>query len=331
MVDVLRKLPVEIQQMIWEYIAAVEDRILTIDHSARPSKRNSNSRNRFVREKSPVLLHICPESRYWALSRYSSFFRPPPIKPWKYPEPCTIRSLEKACRYVGVPNYRGSKKEMEKKLTEYLNSRQGTQGTVLSKLSNKTIHRWGFVPVPVYFDPSVDTLCLSLYDSLSFLPPLYNPTHSPDFPKLRKLAFVLQKCISIGPIAPYERRPRIYGFYDYPRQDGYSTRDIRRWQLPDLQRLSLVIVQNCEVFRIEMDDENLLEPGEWSYSLVPPCYDFKDEMGPVCTGVLWKIKLAKEEGKCLMQLAVNWAPDFLVWEAHKLEIYEEDESSFGYS
>ena len=71
----LQKLPGEIRAMIWDYVLAEnERRIITIDHST-PLELNENLRSH-IQELVAVILHICHESRQFALAKYGLKFPP---------------------------------------------------------------------------------------------------------------------------------------------------------------------------------------------------------------------------------------------------------------
>lgn len=299
---------------------------MTVDHSTQPFKRNIHKRKKFVRENPPILLHICQESRQLALSQYGSFFRLPPPPVWNYTGPRTYLAYDAICQYVGVPNYRGSKEKMEQRLINHVNNHQATRTVVFKKLLNST-HGWGFVPVPQWFDPTVDVLLLKLHFELGFQKALWQPKQSPEFSELQKLALVLERF----PSPYYESSAQILRLLMgiHLQQSAAHDQDIQLWHWAELQQISLIVLRNGEVFRIEMDDTGLLKEGQWSYSLAPASDNFKEEIGSSWSGVLWKVTLAKEEGKCLAQVAVKWKPDFRVWECHKMEIYKDDETAFS--
>ena len=328
MTDFQHALPTEIRLMIWKYVGVAEQRVVTVDHSTQPFKRNIHKRKKFVRENPPILLHICQESRQLALSQYGSFFRLPPPQIWNYTGPRTYLAFDAICRYVGVPNYRGSKGEMEQRLTNHVNIHQATSGVVFKKLLNSA-HGWGLVPVPQWFDPAVDILLLRLHFGFEFQKVLWQPKQGPEFSKLRKLAMVLERFHSTYYASPAQILRMLMGIH--LQQSAAHDQDVQLWHWPELQQISLIVLQNGEVFRIEMDDTGLLKGGQWSYSLAPASDDFKEEMGSSWSGVLWKVTLAKEEGKSLAQAAIRWKPDFRVWECHKMAIYKDDETAFSAS
>ena len=302
--------------MIWEYVGVAELRVVVVDHCSPPFKRLIRRRRKFVRERPPILLRVCQESRELALSTYRPFLRlPAPV--WSYMGPRTSSHLQSICKYAGVPDYFGSKLAMEEKLTSYVNYHQNEGGVQFRQVLTHG-HGWCLVPIPQWFDPRVDILLLKLRYGTRFQKNLWNPKQSPEFSKLRKIGWVLEIFQIPWRTSPaVQNRTMIFG--QHPQHDGDSM-DICLWHLPELREINLLMLRYREVFRIEMDDKGLLKAGQWAYSLAPPSDDFKEEMGSSWSGVLWNVTLAKEEGKCLMQAAARWSPYFRLWDQQKVQI-----------
>jgi hypothetical protein len=324
-----QQLPTEIRLMIWKYVGMAEPRVVAVDHSTAPFKSNIHKRKLFVREKPPILLHICQESRQLALSQYGSFFRLPPPQAWTYTGPRTSKALNAICHYVGVPKYRGSKIEMEKRLTDHVNHHQAKIGLRFKKILKKD-HGWGLVPVPRWLNPAVDTLLLKLRFGLKFQEALWHPRQTSEFPKLRKIALVIEylQRTRFGSSALDHIQKMLNGVHLQQSAKPDLDPDARLWYLPELHQISIIALRNREVFQIEVDDTGLLKAGQWAYSLAPPSEGFKEEMDSPPSGVLWKVTLAKEDRKCLVQLALNWAPNLRVWESQKVGIYTANETAF---
>jgi hypothetical protein len=86
--------------------------------------------------------------------------------------------------------------------------------------------------------------------------------------------------------------------------------------LPNLQELSFLLLYYGEVMTITMDDEGLLEAGQWAFSLNVASKEFEKEVGKKSSAVTWRVILGgdNKEEKGLWQLAAEWEPskDWLV-------------------
>lgn len=314
-------IPIEIRLMIWDHVD--DQRVVTIDHLTLPLKRNVDQRRKFIRESVPTTLHICQESRQMALKKYGTFFSM--LQPvWSYTGVRKHRDLEAICQYVGMPNYKGSKDEMEKRLTEYVNKRQAEGSAILKKVV-RSAHGWALVPLPQWLDPRADTLLLRPRYGLCFMDAIWQLRCSSHLSSLRSLGLVVHDYYGFSALAP-----------DLAYVGGsHSQCEVQRqlpggfWHLPQLQKLDLIVSQYCEVIRFQIDDKGLLKEGQWSYSLAPSSDDYKEEIGARWSGMLWNVTIGKTDGKSLTQVISKWKPRLDAWIAQKRDIQQKGQDNFG--
>jgi hypothetical protein len=135
----LHRLPPEIRLMIWKYVDS-KPRVVTIDH-ATELEPVEKSRLR-VQETMPLTLHICQESRFYAMRRYCSTFLQAPT--WSYTG--SPRYIKRLCWTFGVKQL-GSNAETIKKIEDLVNNRQVETGQVCKKHGPRS-WSWGFVQQP---------------------------------------------------------------------------------------------------------------------------------------------------------------------------------------
>lgn len=93
-----------------------------------------------------------------------------------------------------------------------------------------------------------------------------------------------------------------------------------------LQSVTLLLRDNCEVVIFILDDKDLLEPGQWTFSLDVETQVFKQEMGAEWSGVTWRVVLARDGSSGLWELAFAWRPHHRLWEQDKREICNNNPS-----
>lgn len=113
--------------------------------------------------------------------------------------------------------------------------------------------------------------------------------------------------------------------------DPIPNNEPRSWELPNLEQLGLLCLENSEVVKVEMDSEGILSPGQWAFSLNLQSQEFKTEMGGWWSGVTWRVVLGKEEDQNLWQLATGWGycPGMYLWEVHKYQICRKASDAVG--
>lgn len=245
------------------------------------------TRKACIKEEGSVLLAINKEARKFAQDKLTSVFAAPRSR-WEYTGRVKATDLRRALQALELPPA-CCVKNMLKAIMKHMNeSVEGTDTFDFAKYqetSNDIIQ-------PQWFNPKTDVLVyryssdpkLQSNDSL-----LWGPWRRGEAKKIQHLAF------SVDALNTAARH--------YEGQSLWTRNGLKKSMLsskPDanaLEYVSVLVSDACEVLTFEVDREDLLKPGEWSFRLDTEDDRFRAEMGPRWASVVWRITLAKDEPK----------------------------------
>lgn len=321
-----RDLPAELRRDIWKQ--ALPSRIVAINYQKNDFNANP------IQQTLPVLLRVCRESRETALHLYKS--GPPAFDAGNE---VRIRS--------GSNGAAGSSRESQHLVeasafvridiqTQSALRRRGPPGS--GPLYELRTHKSNLYPV--WLDMSSDIL---LFKRGTFWPPGFkfqllgsmtrrpsnslqhiafdvdwlpffagwnNPSHCRRF----LLDLILQQMFPRWRTHWNSSNPvPTAGYLHYLQIDEFDS----------VQCITVLLRQRLEVIKIRLDDATLLKPGEWSFSLDTECRDFERHMGEEWSGVVWDVRLGRDNDQCLWKTACKFTPDLNIWLAHKTQICKQ--------
>jgi hypothetical protein len=294
------ELPPELRDMVWRF--AISKRIVVIDHSFMPD--NLVSRRNIVTPIPPLLL-ACHDSRQIAYPIYSPTFGPPMLGPlkWHYDGSLRPDDILRTARAL-VPNTYGTltpTKELLAKINKYMGTwseRDGRQRRFAE--FGRRFRKSKGILCP-WFNADRDVLYTRFTKpeiSRWTRGEIWSPMTAAKAGEVKHLAFELSWMGTES--RPWSQMASYRGLEEHP-----------------LESVKLVLLQDCEVITIKVDDTDTLQDGQWSFSLDLNNEDFKEQMGASFTGVAWQVTLAKKDDDSLWRLAKTWRPLHSAWEAQK--------------
>jgi hypothetical protein len=302
-------LPLEIRLMVWKY--AMPPRV--VNFSPTPSyPPGPFSRKGHRQQDIPVLLHVCRESRGLAISRYGSVFTPKE-EGWAWTGSQKSKLLRKIIKALRLRPRKRTIALMSPAISTYLNNPDKACLT-----SSKFVTYGDNFFEPIWFNPELDTLLI--------LPNarIWGLWNTPQQINPQKVAFDVYRIYQ-----PYGSPAGAWIRSFRPPYYDAAPRPLVREQFNHVKSIGLLVHSACEVILITLDDSQLLQPGQWSFSLDTQSQDFKDEMGVYWGSVTWRLHLAQNDALSFWEIFVNWNPDFNAWNFDRKALCEENPTVEG--
>ena len=299
-------LPLEIRLTIWEY--AMQPRVINFypTRSYRPGTFE-NSRKGYRQQVIPMLLHVCHESRRLAISHYGSVFTPKE-EGWAWTGSKKSKTLRKIIKTLHLRPSKRTIALMTPAISTYLNNPENA-----SLMSSKFVTYGDNFFEPIWFDPELDTLLILPHARIWGLwntPQQINP---------QKVAFDVYRIYQ-----PYGSAPGAWIRSFRPSYYDTSPHPLIHEQFHHVKSIGLLVHSSCEVILITLDDSQLLQPEQWSFSLDTQAKDFKYEMGLHWGNVTWRVHLARNDALSFWDSFANWNPDFNAWNYDRKALCQEN-------
>ncbi|CZR54181.1 uncharacterized protein PAC_04064 [Phialocephala subalpina] len=329
-----RDLPTELRIDIWKH--ALPPRIVSIQYKSYDFYANP------VHQTHPTLLRVCRESRELALRLYK--LRPPTLD----------AGSEAGSSLHGAASSRRKAQDVAEAsgLVRIDFVRRGMvegpngQGRVPeSRARNKSND------YPLWLDVSNDVL---LFKRGTFWPTGFNfqllrtPTAS-NFLELKHIAFDVDWLPSFAfppAPAPATGRRSLLGLilrqlfvgwivHQVPRPHlgpiSISDLDfIRMKEFSNVESIAISMRERHEVMKVSLDDTSLLRPNEWSFSLDTQDRTFEQHMGEEWSGIVWDVRLGRDNDQGLWSTACKFTPDLNLWLAQKTYICKQAQVDRGW-
>jgi hypothetical protein len=302
-------LPLEIRLMVWKY--AMPPRV--VNFSPTPSyPPGPFSRKGHRQQDIPVLLHVCRESRGLAISHYGSVFTPKE-EGWAWTGSQKSKLLRKIVKALRLRPRKRTIALMSPAISTYLNSPDKA-----CLISSKFVTYGDNFFEPIWFNPELDTLLI--------LPNarIWGLWNTPQQINPRKVAFDVYRIYQ-----PYGSPAGAWIRSFRPSYYDAAPRPLVREQFNHVKSIGLLVHSACEVILITLDDSQLLQPGQWSFSLDTQSQDFRDEMGVHWGSVTWRVHLAQNDALSFWEIFVNWNPDLNAWNFDRKALCEENPTVEG--
>lgn len=308
------ELPTELRDMI--RIFAIPKQIVVVDHSYE-EHRALTRRN--LPTPIPPMLVLCHDSRKISLPLYYTTFGKPVVGPlkWHYTGSTEYSAIKKIARGLIRKRY-GYKtltSEPVAQVIEYLEStRPDATETEYARKFAKTER----TILPTWFHANEDILYMKFTPKETVR---WTRTGLWNLRTPSKVGNIKHLALELGTLHPTNNA-------HHPLRNGRVWTKLADWygmRNYDLKSLSLVLLEEYENIVITVDDEGVLEAGQWSYALDSGGDLFKEQVVEnkyVYSGVTWRVTLAKVNGQSLWQQAKAWKPLQMAWESHKQVLLE---------